>query len=92
MESPEKDGKVDYIVHESALARLERMNKRLFTFCVIMFIALVASNICWMAYEHLYEDDVTVTQEITTAESPAYVNGTGRMSVYCYGSGSGQQQ
>lgn len=55
--------KVDYIVFESALARLERQNKRLFILCLVIFLAFVTSNMAWAVYENQFEDVVTVTQD-----------------------------
>lgn len=55
--------KVDYIVFESALARLERQNKRLFILCLVIFLAFVTSNMAWVVYENQFEDVVTVTQD-----------------------------
>lgn len=54
--------KVDYIIFESALARLERQNKRLFILCLVIFLAFVASNMAWAVYENQFED-TTITQE-----------------------------
>lgn len=83
------NGTVEYIVHESILARMERMNKRLFIFCIVVFLAFVASNAGWLIYESQFEDSVTVTQEVDTASSPAYVNGTGELMVYGEGKADG---
>lgn len=55
--------KVDYIIFESALARLERQNKRLFILCLVIFLAFVTSNMAWVVYENQFEDVVTVTQD-----------------------------
>ena len=54
---------VDYRVHETALARLERINKRLFILCIIVFFAFVISNGVWIYYEYQFEDTITVTQD-----------------------------
>lgn len=68
--------KVDYIIFESALARLERQNKRLFILCLVIFLAFVASNMAWVVYENQFED-TTVTQEVDTGEGNANVIGVG---------------
>ena len=70
------DPKVDYRVHESALARMERMNKRLFLLCIVVFIAFMASNIGWLIYESRFEDN-SVTQEVDTGDGNANVVGIG---------------
>lgn len=53
---------VPYIVHEAAMARLERTIKRLWILCIVMFSAFVISNAIWIYYESSFED-VVVTQE-----------------------------
>ena len=48
MKEPTDIEPIDYRVHETALARLERVNKRWFILCVIIFFAFVISNGAWM--------------------------------------------
>lgn len=72
---------VPYIVHEGILARFERINRRLWKALILLIILLVGSNVAWLIYESQYVEQVTVTQDVDTKESPAYVNGTGRMVV-----------
>lgn len=52
-------------VHESEVARLERVIKRLWILCIIIFVAFVVSNAMWIRYENQYEDVVTETQTVT---------------------------
>lgn len=52
---------VPYIVFESAMARMERTNKRLWILCIVMFLAFVVSNAAWIYYENQFEDVVTTT-------------------------------
>lgn len=52
---------VPYIVHESAMARLERTIKRLWVLCLVLFLSFVISNGVWIYYENSFED-VTVTE------------------------------
>lgn len=61
MEKPEK---IDYIVYESALARMERTIKRLWILVIIVFAALVITNGAWIWYESQFED-ITMTQDVT---------------------------
>lgn len=81
MKEPTDIEPIDYRVHETALARLERVNRRWFILCIIVFLAFVISNGIWIYYENQFEDTVTISQDVDTAESPAYVNGTGSMTV-----------
>lgn len=61
MEERNNDKPVDYRVHESILARMERTNKRWFVLCIVIFLAFVGSNIGWIIYEHQFED-IVVTE------------------------------
>lgn len=54
---------VPYIVHESAMARSERHNKRLWIVILVLIGALIASNLAWIIYESQFEDVVTTTEE-----------------------------
>lgn len=60
----EKQAMVPYFLHESEMARLERMVKRMWILCIIMFLALVGTNAGWICYESQFEDKV-ITQEIS---------------------------
>jgi hypothetical protein len=53
---------VPYVVHESAMARSERHNKRLWIVILVLIGALIASNLAWIIYENSFEDYV-VTEE-----------------------------
>ena len=39
---------VPYIAYESAIARLERINKRIWTIDIILCLALAFSNLAWL--------------------------------------------
>ncbi len=52
-------------IHESEVARLERVIKRLWILCIIIFVAFVVSNAMWIRYENQFEDVVTETQTVT---------------------------
>ena len=53
---------VPYLVHESAMARAERTQKRLTWIIVLLIMLLVGSNFAWLVYENSFED-VVITQE-----------------------------
>lgn len=72
---------VSYTIYESAQARADRRFKQMWILVIIMFLSLVGTNIGWIIYENQFEDTVTVTQDVDTQSSPAYVNGTGRLVV-----------
>lgn len=52
---------VPYVVHESAMARNERYNKRLWIVILVLIGALIASNLAWIIYNSQFE----VVEEIT---------------------------
>ena len=55
---------VPYIAHESAVARLERVIKRMSVLVLSLIILLVASNGAWIWWESQYQTiETTVTQE-----------------------------
>ena len=61
----EQRNSVPYIVHESAMARLERIIKRLWITVLVLILLLAASNGAWIWYEAQWEDVTTFTQEVT---------------------------
>lgn len=57
---------VPYIVYEGAVARLERVCRRLWILCIIIFLSFVASNAFWIWYEGQFQTETTtITQEAT---------------------------
>ena len=53
---------VPYIAHESAVARLERVIKRLWVLALVLIVLLAASNAAWIWYESQF-DEVRIEQE-----------------------------
>ena len=47
---------VPYIAHESAVARLERVIKRLWVLAIVLIVLLAASNAAWLYYESSFEE------------------------------------
>lgn len=47
---------VPYIAHESAVARLERVIKRIWVLVLALIILLCASNAAWIWYESQFEE------------------------------------
>ena len=52
---------IPYIVHESAMARMERQLKRLWITILVLIVLLVGTNGLWIWYESQFED---VYQEV----------------------------
>lgn len=63
---------VPYIVHEAALARLERTVKRLWILALVAVALLVATNMAWIWYEGQME--VIESTEITQENENGYNN------------------
>ena len=53
---------VPYIAHDSAVARLERVIKRLWVLALVLIVLLAASNAAWIWYESQFEE-VRIEQE-----------------------------
>lgn len=52
---------IPYIVHESAMARMERQLKRLWITILVLIVLLVGTNAAWLYFESQFEDVVTTT-------------------------------
>ena len=73
---------VPYIVHESAMARSERKEKRMFAVIVLLILLLVGSNCAWLWYESSFEDVTTTTIEADATDGGnAIANGDGSVNV-----------
>jgi hypothetical protein len=70
---------IPYVAFESALARLERTNRRLFILCVILILLLLATNMGWLYYESQFSttESTEVSQDIDTGNGDAFVAGIG---------------
>ena len=53
---------VPYIVHESAMARMERQVKRLWITVLVLIAMLVATNGAWIWYENQFSDIETTIE------------------------------
>ena len=63
---------IPYIVHESAMARMERQFKRLWITILVLIVLLIGTNGVWIWYESQFED--VVTTEVTQENSDGYNN------------------
>lgn len=65
-------------VHEAALDRLERVNKRLFIAWILTFVMLVSAIVFFVWYESQFEDVVTeITQETEDGGYNNYIGNDG---------------
>lgn len=65
---------VPYIVHESELARLERIIKRMFILLIILIFSLFASNLAWLYVWNQYDYESVETQTIKAKQDGKGVN------------------
>lgn len=72
---------IPYFAHEGIVARMERINRRLWILCIILIVLLAATNGAWIYYESQFEDVVTtetrqdVTQETDGSGNNTFVGG-----------------
>jgi hypothetical protein len=71
---------VPYVVHESAMARSERHNKRLWIVILVLIGALIGTNLAWIIYENSFEDYVIteeydVEQDADGGDNNSIING-----------------
>ena len=67
-----------FIVHESAMARMERVVKRLWVVIIILILLFVGTNAAWIYYESQMENFETyqeVTQEADGNGNNSYIGG-----------------
>ena len=58
---------VPYVVHESSMARAERLSRRLVAIIILLIILLVGSNVGWLIYESQFETIETVEKTVIEA-------------------------
>ena len=63
---------IPYIVYEAEMTRSERNFKRLWVVAIILISLLVATNLCWLAYESQFE--TVESTEITQENAAGYNN------------------
>lgn len=61
---------------ETVLARFERTIRRLWILCIILIVALIATNSAWIYYNSRFVE-TEVSQEVDTGEGDAIVVGVG---------------
>ena len=60
---------VPYIIHECAVARLERVIKRMWVLVILLIILFVASNGAWILWESQFEEVKTVETYESNADN-----------------------
>lgn len=69
---------VPYVAHESAMARSERHNKRLWIVILVLIGALIGTNLAWIIYENSFEEVITTEEIIVDAEDNGNANYIGQ--------------
>ena len=59
-----KPDKIDYFIYEQEMFRAERHSKRWALAFLIVFLALIGTNVGWIVYEAQWRDEI-ITQEVT---------------------------
>ena len=78
----ENNNNVPYIVYESAMARLERIIKRLWITILVLIMLLAASNGAWIWYESQWEDVTTTSYEAEANDGGnAIINRDGEVKI-----------
>ena len=63
---------VPYVAHESAMARSERHNKRLWIVILVLIVALLGTNLAWIIYEaqlETVEESTVIEQENSNGDN-----------------------
>lgn len=70
---------IPFIAFESALARHERTNRRLFILCIILILLLLTTNMGWLYLESQFTttESTEVSQDIDTGNGDANITGIG---------------
>ena len=82
-----EDKMIPYIAHESEVSRLERIIKRLWILCIIIFVALIGTNAYWIWYESQYVDEVVTETYSSETDSGGTAIANREGSVIVYGQG-----
>lgn len=77
---------IDWAAHEADMARMERINRRLWVALLVVIALFTITNAAWIVYENSFIDEVTVTQESDSKDGgTAIVNNGGDVN---YGEGT----
>ena len=70
---------------ELLTAVMERQVKRLFVICILLFFALLGTNVGWIIHESMYEDVVMTQEANTDAGGDISISGVGSGDINNYG-------
>lgn len=76
-----QNNSVPYIAHESMMARLERINRRLLYALIVAIIMIFASNLAWLYFFNQFEYSAEETITIDGKEGVAnYIGNDGTIT------------
>ena len=75
----QKTATIPYYVHEYAMYRMDRLNRRWFIAFLLVLCMLFVTNAGWIIYENQFEDVRIVQEADTDSGGNNYLNGTGEM-------------
>lgn len=68
---------IDWAAHEADMARMERVNRRLWIALIVAIAFFTITNAAWIVYENSFIDEVTVTQESDAKDGGAAIVNNG---------------
>ena len=71
---------IPFIAYESAMARQDKANRRLWVLCIVLTVLLILSNGMWIYYESQFVNEYQIEQEVETGMGDAYVSGIGNIN------------
>lgn len=80
---------IPFVVHEGDMARMERMNKRLFIIWLITFLLLVGCVAGFIWYESQWVDEVYTIESSADGGGTAIANATGEVNFNGESKGNG---
>lgn len=73
---------IPYLAHESAMARMERIIRRLWIAVLVLIAALLVTNGAWVYYESQFTDEVVTVESDTDDGGTAIANASGVVTYY----------
>jgi len=67
-------------IHDAYTSMAERTIRRLWILCIVMFLALVGSNLAWLYYDSQFTEEETTTIDASQDGSGINILGGGNVS------------
>lgn len=79
---------ISYFAHEGMMARMERMNHRLWIVVIVLIIALIVTNLAWVLYEGQFESYQETVQTVKQDSGDGGINRFVGGSIYVTADGN----